>query len=638
MIVYTDPQRGDVEFNRRFVARLDALLETEQRPGLTLYEVGRPLLKHEYARYILRDLVLLIPISAGIMLVILFVLFQSVDAVLVPILSGGISVVWSLGMMALFGIPLNVVTAVIPTLLITIGFAEDVHIISDYHERARDGLGPSAALKAALTETAAPILVTTITTVLGFASLALSDVPMLAQFGYASAFSLAGNYVATMAVLPPTVLALAGRANSASVDVKRHWGERSFARFLEWLGWFNLRHRVKILSVAGVALIAGAIGLSRIDVNTDFVSFFPTNSPVRTRAADAHRSLTGTEMFSVVIDTHRLDGIKDPHLLNAIARLQAYLRDTHKIDKTVSIVDYLMTINRDMHDGRPEEERVPDSADAVAQYLLLVDGRDLASFVNADASSAVVLVRHSITGSARMNELERMLDTQIPAVFPAGVDVNYTGEAILTNNASDYMALNELTSFTFTFLAIAAIHSVLFMSVRIGMLSLIPDLIPIVVVYGLMAVVGVPLNTGTALIATIAIGISVDDTVHHLMTHARELNAYPVPSMAMFSTLRKVGRPVICASLALAAGFLPPLGSSFVPLKQFGLFSAITMLFALVTELVVTPSLMLTVRVVTVWDMVMLRLDPERLAESPCFRGFSQWELRKILLLGMLRN
>lgn len=639
LVVYTDPERADSAFNRRFVEKLDALLAAEERPGLTVFEVGRPLLKRTYSDYILRDLIRLVPISSLVLVVVLLLFFRTMDAVVVPMLTVGSSVVWSLGMMALAGIPLNVVTAVIPTLLVTIGFTEDVHIIADYHSRLRSGLGRKDALKAAITETAAPILVTTVTTVVGFASLALSDVTMLVQFGYGSALALIGNYVATMAILPPAMLAVpVPRTATRGGPTRLGPVERRFHAFIEWLGWFDVRHRVAILVVAGVVSAAAIASLARIDVNTDFFSFFPEDAPIRARAREAHEVLTGAETFWVVVDTQRRDAAAEPELLDRIVKLQQYLAGTGLVDKTVSIADYVMTINRDLAGGRSQDERLPASREQVAQYLLLVDGPDLASLLNADASAAAILVRHNVSGSAPLAELRRRIDEYVASGFPPDVDVQTTGESILTNNAADYMAVNELTSFGFTFLAIAVIHSALFMSVRIGLLSLIPDLIPIVAVYGLMALLGVPLNSGTALIATIAIGISVDDTVHHLMTYAREIGESSHPSLAMFATLRKVGRPIVTASLALASGFLVLLGSGFVPLHQFGLFSALTMLIALVTELFVTPALLVSVRVVTVWDLVLLKIDPARLAASPCFRGFSQWQVRKVVLLGALRS
>lgn len=635
ILVYTDAPEGESDFNRRFVEQVDALIAAERQAGIEAYQVGRPLLKDTYSQYILRDLQRLIPISTAVLLATLLLLFRSADAVLVPLTTVGVSIVWSFGLMALTGIPLNVVTAVIPSLLVTIGFTEDVHIISDYHRRVREGMDRRTAVATAMEATAIPILVTTITTVVGFASLGLADVTMLAQFGYASAMALVGNYVVTMALLPVVVLAMPAY-RGAPID--RRWGDRLIGEGLERLGWFNVRHRTTIIAASAVLLVGAAVPLSRIDVNTDFISYFPENDPIRQRARDVHEVLTGAEAFWIVVDTQRPDGIKEPAVLARISGLQEFLAGTGLVDKSVSIADYLMLINRDLRGGGAADERLPDSREAVAQYMLMLQSRDLASLVNADSSAAAVIVRHNLTGSARMNELERLMDGRFAEAFGRDVSVSYTGESILTNNAADYMAVNELTSFGFTFAAIAIIHAVLFMSVPIGLLSLVPNLIPIVAAYGLMAALGVPLNTGTALVATVAIGIAVDDTVHHLTTYARELTVLPNPSLAMFATLRDVGRPIITASFALAAGFLVVTASSFTPLRQFGLYAAITMLLALATELMITPALMMTVRVVTVWDLLIMKLDPKLIAASPLFRGLSPWEVRKVLLLGGLRH
>ncbi len=635
ILVYTDPPATDTDYNRRFVERVDALIATAERTGVTAYQIGRPLLKDTYSRYILRDLRRLIPVSGLVLLVTLLLLFRSIDAVLVPMTTVGVSIVWSFGLMAIFGIPLNVVTAVIPCLLVTIGFTEDVHIVGDYHNHLREGIDRRAALSSAMEATAVPIAVTTITTVIGFASLGFSDVTMLAQFGYGAALSLVGNYFATMALLPAVILALPARRGAV---VERRLASHAMARFVEALGWFIARRRVAILVVSGLVMAGATVALSRIVVNTDFVSYFPNDDPLRQRARDVHDVLAGGETFWIVVDTHRPDGVKEPDVLGRIAKLQQHMTDAALVDKTVSVVDYLMMIRGDMHGGRPEDTRLPESTEEVAQYLLMVHARDLASLMNADASKATIVVRHNVTGSAPMHALERALDDYVATAFPAGIDVRYTGEAILTNNAADYMAMNELTSFSFTFAAIAVIHGLLFMSIRIGLLSLVPNLVPIVAVYGLMGMLGVPLDTGTALVATVAIGIAVDDTVHHLMAYSRALAETPNPTLAMFATLRSVGQPIVTASIALAAGFIVVLGSSFVPLQQFGLYAAVTMLMALVTELLLTPALMLTVRVVNVWDLVTLKVDPALLLASPCFQGLSQWDLRKILLLGVLRS
>ena len=635
VLVYTDAPADDTQFNHRFVDGVDALLERARQPGITLYAVGRPLLKSTYSRFIVRDLVWFIPLSASVLVTALFFMFRTRDAVVIPLVTAGTSIVCNLGAMALLEIPLNVLTAVIPTILVTIGFTEDVHIIANYHNRLLAGAEKRAALKSAIEDTAPPMFVTTVTTIVGFATLGLSDVKMLQQFGIAAALALAGNYVVTMALLPPLVLAMRARSAKAE-DVDRRLGERPLLHVLEWIGWFDTRHRIPILIVVGVVALTAALAAARIDVDTDFASYFPADTPVRARADAAARVLAGAEMFWIVVDTRQPDGIKEPETILRLDRLQAALAADGRVDKTTSIADYVLTMRREMRSESVPQE--PLSREEVAQYLLLMDAPDLNSFVNADASAAVVIVRHHQRGSARLRELQQYADERAAAIFPADVTVRTTGESILTARAADYMAINEITSFTLTFVAIAVIHSALFLSFRIGLLSLIPDLIPIVVVYGVMSLLGVPLSTGTAVVATVAIGIAVDDTVHHLMTYARELDEYSHPGMALFATLRKAGRAIIGSSLALAAGFGVLTTSSFVPMQQFGAFAALAMLVALVTELFVTPALMATIRVATVWDLVQLRIDPHRLRAVPCFRGLSDWQLRKIVLMGELRT
>jgi hypothetical protein len=169
--------------------------------------------------------------------------------------------------------------------------------------------------------------------------------------------------------------------------------------------------------------------------------------------------------------------------------------------------------------------------------------------------------------------------------------VKPTGETILFNNASDYMAINELTGFAWTFLIIGVIHALLFMSVTAGVLSLIPNVVPILFNYGLMGLLGIPLNTGNALIATIAIGIAVDDTVHHMVTYNRQLNIHDDQKIAMFNTMRSQGRPIIYVSLALGAGFLALAFSNFVPTVQFGWLAAGVMLLAMASELMLLGRL-----------------------------------------------
>jgi predicted RND superfamily exporter protein len=223
---------------------------------------------------------------------------------------------------------------------------------------------------------------------------------------------------------------------------------------------------------------------------------------------------------------------------------------------------------------------------------LALEGKELTKYVDFTTSTANIVVRHNITSSWELSAFLGRLDAYIAKTFPPTVTVRNTGEGILIRNAADYMAINEITSFSYTFIIICLIHAWLFRSLWAGLLSLIPNVIPILFNFGLMGFLGIPLNVGTAMIATIAIGIAVDDTVYCMVTYSRQLSRYHDKKIAVLNTMKIQGRPIIYISLALAGGFLVLVFSNFVPTVYLGALSAMVMLIAMVTELVLTPILM----------------------------------------------
>lgn len=637
LVVYADARPGETAFNRRFTTDVDALVARETRPGLTIYQVGAPMTKATYAQYLKADQRTIIPLSTVVLIVTLFLAVRTLQGVVIPVVTAVVSIVWSLGLMAVTGIPLTILTAIIPSLMLAIGFTEDVHMISEYHHRLEHGDDKLTALRTMLGESAMPILVTTATTVLGFGSLITTDITMLIQFGYASAMALTANYVVTMLLLPPMLRwwAVPRRLRRAAlVDESPHGG---IPRLMQRLGEFNLRWRVPILVAWGALTLASLAGWLTLRVNTDLISFFPERSAIRQRVADLSRSLAGGLAFYVVVDTGHDDGIKNPAVLRRIAGLQDHLAATGRVDKTVSVADYVRKMHREMHGGDPAFETIPETSDQVAQYLLMLEGRELEKFVDFKAAAANIVVRHHLTGSGDLSALLRDIERHVARDFPPTVIVRATGEEVLFNNASDYMAVNELTSFSSTFVIIGVIHALLFMSLKAGILSLIPNVVPILMLYGFMGLVGIPLNTSTAMIATVAIGIAVDDTVHHMVTYSRQLNELHDQRRAMFETLRIEGRPIIYVSIALAAGFLTLVASNFVATVYFGVLAAFVMLVAMLAELTLTPILMVSIPLLTVWDMVRLRMSGD-VRRAPLFAGLSRWEARKVVLLGGLHE
>ncbi len=638
LMVSINSPRDDPGFNRRIVERIDALIRVASIPGVTAFQVGAPLTKATYVDYLEYHLRVTPPLGLAVLVLILFLCFRAFQGVVFPVLTAVISIVWAVGLMATLGIPLTVLTGIIPSLLLAIGFTEDVHMIAAYRERLRQGDDKITAIRNMLDETGLAILVTAGTTILGFASLVLTDITMVIQFGYASALGLTANLVVTLIAVPILLRVWRMPARLAPAALADESVEGGVPAWMERLAHFNLRHRVPILIGTALAVLISLVGVSRLRVNTDLVTYFPRESSVRVRIDELQRTLGGALAFYVVVDAGRDDGVKDPALLRKIVALQEFLAGTGKVDKTVSVADYIRRMHREMNGGDPAFEIIPDTPDQVAQYLLLLESEELAKYIDFNASAANVVVRHNLSGSADLSALLRELDGFVARTCPPTANVRATGESILYNNAADYVAVNEVTSFSFSLAVIGLIHALLFMSIKAGLLSLIPNVVPIVCVFGVMGLAGVPLNMATAMIATIAVGIAVDDTVHHMVTFSRQLNVHHDQRIAMVNTMKAQGRPIIYVSLALAAGFLVSLASPLVPAAQFGLFAALTMIVAMVSELILTPILMYSVRLVTLWDLVLLKMRPEVMRAAPLLAGLSQWEARKVVLLGKLRT
>jgi predicted RND superfamily exporter protein len=390
----------------------------------------------------------------------------------------------------------------------------------------------------------------------------------------------------------------------------------------------------------GAGLITlGAVAACRwVRVDSDLVSYFREGSIIRTRMEDLHESLSGILTFYLVVETDDPDRVKSPEVLRQIDALQAFVASRASVDNTVSVADYVKTMHREMNGGETSFWAIPDDRDLIAQYLLMLDGQDLAKYVDYDYSTANVLIRHDRSSSWDLRALLREIDEWVAAHMPRSVRVRYTGESILINNAADSMAWNLVTGLGYTVGVVAVVNGLLFLSVKAGFLSLIPNVLPVAWALGVMGLLGIPLNAGTAMLAAIAVGIAVDDTVHYMCRNNWELNKHNDQERAMFATVSAEGLAIITTSIALAGGFAVLGFSNFVPTAHLGLMSAVVFLVALTTDLTLTPVLMVTTRLVTLWHVVALRMDHDLVETAPLFRGMRQWEARKVVLLGSLET
>jgi predicted RND superfamily exporter protein len=637
ILVYTDAAGADHGFDARFSRLVEELVErVRTRSRLEIYQYGRPATQTLLSDTIIGDQLHIVPISLGVLSLVLIAMFRSPHVVVISGAARLLSVVWALGIMAFLGYPVTLLTALIPTLLITIGFTEDVHLIAEYHEKLRRGYKKEEALRRAAETVGMPLFVTSFTTAVGFASLSLSPIVVLGQLGRVAGLAFLSSYVVTVLVVPallhfwpePRVTPLRDESD----------GERLLERVLVAVGDWVTTHRRATLAAAAVVFTVGSIGASQIYVDNAAVGFFRPDSTVRQRHDDVAHSLTGPSMFYVMIEAPAAGAAASAELQSAIVRLQDEIEATGEVSRTLSAADYIRLVHREMNGGDDEAFVVPDDDDLIAQYLELLHPGDLEKHLSYDRNSTNIMVRHQLVGTHRIQALTDRIAELAAKTLPPGAVANVTSEGILQAHAAYSLASGMVTGLSYTIVIVTIVCALFFMSVRAGLLAVPPNVLPIVAGFGAMGFAKIPLNVGTAMVATVAVGIAIDDTVHYMARNSAELDRRHDVRAAMRETLRGEGRAIVATSIALACGFLVMQTSSFLPLAWFGVIAAFVMIVALVSDLTLTPALASTTTLLSLWNVVGLKMGDDVVEQTPLFAGMSRWEMRKVVLMGRLHS
>jgi len=638
ILAYSEPHVGDVGFDVRFTERIEKLVASERAAtGLRIYQFGGPYVQTRLTEAIVGDQKFILPIASLVLAVVLYTVFRSSQAVLIPAATRVVSITWALGLMGVLDYPVTILTMLIPLLLICVGFTEDVHLITEYRHQLEQGKPKRHAIHDAMDNLAIPLVVTSFTTAVGFASLSLSDVTILQQLGHVAPAAFGCSFFATL-LLVPSLLRYWPEAERARDRAAEPRAATWLDRLLQRLGSFDMRRRRLIYSTAALLLGVGMLGVPGVELENDLAGFFRSGSEFRMRMDDIHRSLAGGLVFYLVVDTDHDGGATEPEVLRAVSDLQQFLGSTGKVDQTVSIADYVKTINREMNGGDDAWWVIPDSKELITQYLLLLHPEDVEQSIDYEQKSANIVVRYNLSSTREVRALLEKIDDYVAANVSPELRVTATGEWVLLARSADYLVGNMLTSLSYTVVIVTLACSLFFMSWKAGFLSLLPNIVPVVFVFGLMAIAGVPVNVGTAMVAAIAVGIAVDDTLHYMARNSMELDRHHDQAVAMRRTLESEGHAIIATSLALAGGLSALIFGSFVPLAQFGVVSAVVILVALACDLTLTPALMASTRLTTLWDIVGLKLNADICKVAPLFRGMRHWEARKVVLVGRLER
>ncbi|USF88699.1 MMPL family transporter [Candidatus Endoriftia persephonae] len=513
------------------------------------------------------------------------------------------------------------------------GSTEDIHLLAEYHAGTLQGMPRMDGIHVMGRNMGLAVLLTFITTYLGFLSIALNDIQLLRQFGLVASTGLLLNFLITIFLLPVCLRYLGERPVTRSANLSSSPYHRLAGRIFRRVQ----TNKRKIVILTTIVVIVSVYGAFSLRVNNTPLDYFDSNSNLTQRLNRLQERLVGMETFSIVLDS----GIEGTFLklryLEEIKKLQDYLAQSEWVDKSLSFADFIALINSVMEEGTSGDLWLPESDANVQEYMLFIRHEQVSGLVSADFSEARILVRHPIGSSWQLKQALREIRAFTEKQIDPGLEVRITGESILTNRAADAMAITQAKSLALMILVIFIIISVLFVNMRTGLVAIVTNLFPIIVLFGVMGYAGIPLNTGTAMVAAIALGICVDHTMHFMVRYQRKTHRHQDEGLALAETIHQESIPIMAASIALAFGFATLATSSFPPVMHFGLLSAMVMLLALLATFIITPILLSSIRLITLWDMLSLRLQSQVIERCELFREIRPWQVKKIVLVSKVQ-
>ena len=586
----------DDEYPPWVVGEFEKILAAEDLSALeSVHMTGMAPIFSAIRDAILRDTLVLSVIPAVLIFVGLQFVFRNLVATLLPITVIGFTGLWTVLAMGIAGKPLTMATTLLPPLLFVIGMADAVHFLNQYYRAHLEEPDRVRALRTALRRVAVPCVMTSVTTMLGFLSLRVSPLVPIQDFGLFAAFGIAVALVLTLSLVP-AALRLAG---DPAPERLREYESGRFATVLDAVSNGVAKHRIAIVAVTAVATVVVLAGVPRIRVESHVRTYFKASSVVAQGIDFVQDHLAGTDILVLVVSTDEPGGVKDPAVLRFAEQVERRLEERAAIDRVEGVPDVVRRMNRVLHADDPTFERIPDTRDEVAQFLLLYEmgsPERLAAAMNGDATALKLVARTRAVSSADATAVIRDVEGFLAEHTPDGVRVEVTGPVHLLSEMEAGLVRSQIKSFAFAFVMIFVAMLVMLRAPALAMLSMVPNVLPVVAALGVMGWAGIRLDSFTVMIASIAIGIAVDDTIHYLHRFREEHHETGDLRVAMDRTIHSTGRAIVATSVILVCGFLVTVFSSFKPPIYFGVLSSLTVVVALLADVLVLPALLLILR------------------------------------------
>lgn len=582
--------------NSQIVNKVREIIAKYQSENFQIYAAGSPVVVDAIKRAMQHDMQKFIKLALLIIAIVLFLLFRRISGVFLPLLVVILTLLSTISMMAISGVSIKLPTQILPLFLLAVGVAAAVHLLAIFFRHFNEHGDKRSSIGYCLGHSGLAVAMTSLTTAAGLLSFSTSEVAPIADLGWFAASGVMISLLYTLILLPSLIAIL-------PLKQKQDDSTQNRTLFMDNLlckiSTIATTHSKKIVNIAAVLFIISFIGVMQINFKHDPLRWLPESWDSRQATELIDVKMRGTGIIEVVVDTGKVNGLYEPKFMNTLDELHNQIDElTHRdifVGKTVSVVDILKESNRALHENKDEYYQVPQDKALIAQELFLFENSgsdDLEDFVDSQFSMARFTIKTPWVDAATNAEMIQRIETEFKGAFGASASMYSTGMASLFSRTMDAAIEGTKQSYTIAAFVICLMMIVLMGNVKLGLISMIPNLLPIFISMGMMGYFGLPLDMFTMLIGSISIGLVVDDTIHFMHNFRRyHLNCGDV-NQAVRETLHSTGRAIVVTTIVLCLGFFIFMAASMENLFRFGLITGITIFLALLGDLFLAPALM----------------------------------------------
>ncbi|NOY95344.1 MAG: MMPL family transporter [Chlorobi bacterium] len=566
----------------------------ENEMGVKLHYSGLPYIRVVNAVKIRKELYMFSALALAICIVVLFFFFRSFKAVFVPVVIVLIGVVWSLGMLSLFGYKITILSGMIPPLLIVIGIPNSIYMLNKFHHEFISHGNKVKALQRVIIKIGNATFLTNLTTASGFATFIITKSDILKQFGIVASLNIMGLFVLSL-LLIPIIFSFIGPPSPKHV---KHLENRFVTKIIDQLIIITKKYRKVVYAAAIGIILVGFYGFSLIKSSGYMVDDIPKDSPIYVDLKYFEKNFDGLMPLEIVVDTEKPNGVMQLSTFNKIDLLEKKLAAYPELSPPLSLLDLLKFSKQAFYNGKESYYKLPNRREKNFILAYASKGKENSILLHAFLDSSKQVTRISIrmkdVGTKKMEELYGKFNSQVDSIFSADkYNVTITGSSITFFRGTEYLMRNLFSSLALAIFLISIFMAAMFSSWRMVIMSLTPNIIPLIFTAAIMGFTGIPIKASTILVFSIAFGISVDNTIHFLAKYRQELKVTNWDiRQSVILALRETGVSMLYTSVVLFFGFGIFSLSSFGGTVAMGILVSLTLLVAVTSNLILLPSLL----------------------------------------------